>query len=111
MRMSFNDEKIWRSFSYRIEAEGKSVIYSGDIKKPSDLDELICNGCDALIIETGHHGIDGVYEYVQDKNVGKIFFSHNGREILNHPEQSREKVKKYFGDRAIICDDRMTIEI
>ncbi len=111
IRTGFNEEKIYRSFSYRIEAEGKSIIYSGDIKKPADIDALIEGGCDALIIETGHHGIDGVFEYVKDKDVKHVFFSHNGREILNHPEESKEKVDKYFGGRATICHDTMTVEL
>ena len=67
--------------------------------------------CDVLIIETGHFGIDDVYEYLKDKNVKKIFFTHNGREILNYPAESQEKMEQYFKGRAVICEDGLTVKI
>ena len=99
------------SFSYLIECEGKKIIYSGDVGEYKDLDMMLEQGCDALIIETGHFGIDEVYKYVSDKKIGKLLFSHNGREILNYPKEAKEKVKKYFADSAVICEDGMTIEV
>lgn len=99
------------SFSYLIECEGKRLVYSGDVGKYEDLDELLCDGCDGLIIETGHFEIDAVRDYVMDKHIGRIFFSHNGREILNNPEASQEKIEMYFGGKAVICEDGMTIEL
>lgn len=98
----------WLSYSFRIDAQGKSLVYSGDVRNYSELDSLIGDGCDGLIIETGHFGIDDVYAYTKDRPVGKVFFTHNGREILNHPKASEEKVKLYFGSKAVICRDCMT---
>lgn len=100
-------EGAWLSFSFLIEAEGKRLVYSGDVKDYSELDGLIADGCDGLIIETGHFGIDDVYAYTKSKSIGNVFFTHNGREILNHPEASTEKVNQYFGDSAVICCDGM----
>lgn len=99
------------SFSYKIECENKTVIYSGDVKKYCELDYFLCDEVDALIIETGHFGIDDVYDYTKDKTIGKIYFSHNGREILNHPEKSQQKIDDLFGDNAVICEDKMTVEL
>lgn len=107
----FNDPPRWRSFGYRLEAEGKSLVYSGDIKQFRELDDLIGDGCDGLIIETGHHGVDAVYQYVKDRNVKNVFFSHNGREILNNPEASRQKVAVLFGEHGLICEDGTTVEL
>lgn len=104
-------KREWISFSYLIESEGKRIVYSGDLKAYSELDALVGEHCDALIIETGHFGIDDVYEYLKDKNVDRVFFSHNGREILNFPERSRAKVEEYFEGRGCICEDRMTVEL
>ena len=101
----------WRSFSYRVETEGKTLVYSGDVKSYSDLDEALSEGCDALIIETGHFKVDEVYEYCKSKNVGKVLFSHCGKEILEHYEASAQKLKDTFGNNAIICEDRMVLEI
>lgn len=104
----FNDPPRWRSFGYRLEAEGKSLVYSGDIKQFRELDGLIGAGCNGLIIETGHHGVEPVYQYVKDKHVGHVFFSHNGREILNDPEGSARKVAALFGENGTICRDGTT---
>ena len=101
----------WQSFSYRIECEGKRVVFSGDIGAYNELDEVIGEGCDAAIAETGHFGIDDVRDYFATKKYGHLFFCHNGREILNFPEQSQEKVRTYFEGHGTICEDGMTVEL
>lgn len=101
----------WQSFSYKIELEGKKVVYSGDVASYTELDELIGEHCDALIIETGHFVIQDVYEYTKNKNINKIFFTHNGREIIFGTEKSREKVKQLFGCRGTICEDGMSVQV
>ena len=99
------------SYSYLIEGDGKRLVYSGDVGSYEDLNPLLCHGCDGLVIETGHFNMDAVKEYVTGKSVGKIFFSHNGREILNDPQGSVQKAFRYFGDSAVICEDGMTVEL
>ena len=99
------------SFSYLVECEGKRVVYSGDVKSYSEMDEAIGEHCHALICETGHHLIDDTYEYLKTKNIDRIFYNHHGREILNATEECRARVDKYFGVKAVICDDGMTGEI
>ena len=101
----------WHSFSFKIESKDKTIIYSGDLGDYSDIDEFLKDGADALIIETGHLKIDGVYENYKDKNTGKIFFFHNGREIINDLTASQEKVKSLFGGKAVITEDGMSTEI
>lgn len=101
----------WRSFSYIIECEGKKVVYSGDVFNYNDLDQVIGDYADALIIETGHHKVDSVYEYTKDKNIGKIYYNHHGREIINFPEQSEKRVKELFGGKAEILVDNRIIEL
>jgi len=99
------------SFSFRIETEGKSLVYSGDVGTYSDLEEVIGNGCDAIIVETGHFGVEVACNYFKSKNIGKIFFNHHGREILNYLEESLKKVKNTFGENGKICYDTMFIEM
>lgn len=101
----------YRSFSYLIEGEGKKIVYSGDIMGLSDLEVFLQNFTDLLFIETGHHKIDGVYEYLKDKNIDKIYFMHHGREIINGLEQAKEKVASLFNGKAVISYDGMKIEL
>uniref|UniRef100_UPI0040567E5D MBL fold metallo-hydrolase n=1 Tax=Agathobacter sp. TaxID=2021311 RepID=UPI0040567E5D len=105
------DDEPWRSFSYKLETEGKTLVYSGDLGSYSDLDEALTDGCDALIIETGHFKVDEVYEYCRNKNVGKVLFSHCGKEILEDYDGAVKKLMETFGDKAVICEDRMVLEI
>ena len=97
-----------QSYSFLIEGDGKKLVYSGDVKSYTELDPLIGDGCDGLIIETGHFVIDDVYAYTQEKNIGKIFFNHNGREILRDTPGCEEKVRQLFGEKAVIAYDTMT---
>lgn len=99
------------SFSYRFETKDKRVVYSGDVRSYHELDAAIGDGCDALTIETGHFKINDVYEYTKDKNIGKIFFTHNGREILYDRAGCDERVEALFGGRAKIATDGYTVEI
>ena len=46
-----------------------------------------------------------------DKNIGKVFFNHCGREILNNYEEAAKKVADKFGKKAVICEDKMIVEI
>ena len=101
----------WRSYSFLLECEGKRIVYSGDVKAYSDFDCLMGDGCDALILETGHFVIQDAWEYARDKNIGKLYFTHNGREILYATEACQEKVRSLWGDRAVICYDGMTEEL
>lgn len=99
----------WLSYTYTITCEGKKIVYSGDVGDYTDMDAAIGDGCDALIVETGHLRIDGVYNYTRDKNIQKIYFNHCGREFLEHPTESAEKIQTLFNEQAIICEDEMMI--
>ncbi len=99
------------SFSFLIECEGKKIIYSGDVGKYEDLDAMLQNGCDALIIETGHYSVKDACEYLADKAVGQVFFSHNGRDILADVKTAQETIALKIGSNAVICEDGMVVEI
>lgn len=102
----------WMSFSYRIETEGRSIVFSGDLGSLNDIDPLIKN-CDLLLMETGHFKPEDVCNYIKDnnKNIGTLGFIHNGRHILNDKEQELAKAKKILGDRVFIAEDGMTMEL
>ena len=99
-----NAETGWHSYSFLIEAEGKRIVYSGDVGFPEELDEYIAKGCDALIMETGHHKVSGFCSYAKEKNVKRLYFTHHGREIL----QDVGAAERYIAQcdiAASICRD------
>ena len=94
----------WHSFSYLIEAEGKKIVFSGDVGYPEELDPLLDGGCDAYIMETGHHTPEKVLRYAKEKGAKKLFFTHHGRIILNDYEGSVELAKALHPDARIMND-------
>ncbi len=83
----------WLSYSYLIETDGKRIVFSGDVKNTDDLEVLVADGCDYLLMETGHHKVSDVAEYVNSRNIKNLFFVHHGLEILNDFEGAKEKIK------------------
>jgi len=100
----------WLSYSYLIETEGKKIVFSGDVRDMYDLDELISDGCDILLVESGHHKILKVGEYIGTKNIDKVIFIHHGREIINDRNKVEEIIKN-FARPTIISYDGMVENI
>ena len=94
----------WHAYSFLVEAEGKRVVYSGDVGAPSELDGQIGEGADMLIMETGHHKVSDVLDYMVSRKVKKLMFNHHGREILND-RNAAEPLIKSRGLNAVICRD------
>lgn len=98
----------WHSHSFLIEAEGKRIVFSGDVKFPDELNPFTDAGCDLLIMETGHHKVSDVCEYAAAKKVGALRFNHHGREILNDREAACRTVARYAEESKIsmqiLCD-------
>ena len=100
-----------RSYSFLIEAEGKNIVYSGDLASLCELDGAIGEGCDMLICETGHMKFEEVCSYAKMKNVKTLCFSHNSRELLNRPAESERKMKNIFGENVFIAKDNTSFEL
>ena len=101
-------ENGWHSFSYLIEAEGKRIVFSGDVASSEDLLPLLTNGCDYLIHETGHHKVGDVCEFAEKMQVGALRFTHHGRDIINGRDEMQALVREYSEKSGItmsICSD------
>ena len=104
------DTAEWHSYSYLIEAEGKRIVFSGDVHYPHELDPLLEGGCDLLIMETGHHKVADVCEFAKSRGVKKLIFNHHGREILRSIPDA-EKVIEDSGVNGSIANDGDVIEM
>lgn len=99
-----NGENGWHSYSYLLEAEGKRMVFSGDVKAPEELDSLVCDGCDLLVIETGHHKIASVLEYAKTRGVKRTLLTHHGLEILRDVAAA-ERIVEQANINARVCHD------
>ena len=98
-----------RSYSYRIECEGKIIVFSGDVAVGrAPLTPVLEGGCDLLLCETGHHPVKAVCDLAKDY-AKELVFLHHGREIL----ENHDTVAPALAECPIpasISDDGMTIE-
>ncbi len=102
----------FRSFSFRIEIGSKSIVYSGDVKSIKDFEEMI-DDCDLLLMETGHHKVEDVCWYLKNsgKHVRQLIFVHHGRAILHDSEGELNKAQEILGDKILIANDGMAVEL
>jgi len=103
----------WRSFSYRIEAEGKRVVFSGDVRSIAELEPLAGAGCDLLLMETGHHVIPDICRYLAGARwpIGQVAFIHHGRATLADPDGQAAAGSDILGEPVIVLADGMTMEL
>ena len=105
-----DDGTDWRSYSFRIEAGGDAVVYSGDVKGIEDV-AAILSPCKYLLMETGHHKVEDVCNYLVDTHaeVEQLVFIHHGRAILEDPEREARKAEAILGEPALIAEDGMVL--
>lgn len=101
----------WLSYSFKIILENTTIVYSGDIKNMDDIDGFVDEGCDYLLMETGHQKIIEVGEFASKKKVKNLLFFHNGREIINDREKAEEYLDSVYHGNYKICDDKDVLEI
>lgn len=101
----------WESFSFRIEAGGKSIVFSGDVADVSELHPLL-GGADLVLMETGHHKVEDVCTYLRDSGLvpHELGFIHHGRAILGDPDGELAKAKGILGDGVFLAEDGMVLE-
>jgi len=101
------------SWSFRITAEGKTVIYSGDVRSTDDLAPFLEQGCDLLLMETGHHSAPELCRKWQERNyaIGRVLFMHHGREMLRDQGDVARRCEAVRGKTVLIACDGMEVEV
>ena len=104
-------EAPWHAYSYRIEAEGKTVVLSGDVGHVSELDEW--SECDLMFMENGHHKPPQSAEYLASLPTppSRLVFYHHGRDMLADPEGCTAAAAAAYPREVLRADDGMTIEV
>lgn len=102
----------YQSYAFRIECEGKTVVFSGDMRL-ENIADIVPDRCDAFLVETGHHQIEDICAELkaQNKQVDKLFFVHHGGYIIRDPEGGEKRAYEAFGENAVITRDGRTYEI
>ena len=109
LHMGIPEDGKYSAYSFRITAEGKKVIYSGDVRSYTDMGDWL-NDCDLLMMETGHHKASDVCTGIRADQLGvkEIMFVHSGREILNDYEGAKTRAEAAWGKAVTIAEDGET---
>ena len=101
----------WRSFSFRILCEGRRIVYSGDVQSIRELDPFLREGCDCLLMETGHHHPWEVAQYLsrQGFEIEQLVFMHHGRDFLDKWEESTQRTKAVYPNPFLVAEDGMKV--
>lgn len=102
----------FHSFSFLIEAEGKRIIYSGDVRSPKELEPWLRQECDLLLMETGHHDPEEVCRWLKEEEfpLKQLCFMHHGRTILADPAGVEERCRAIL-PHCRVLNDKDTLEI
>jgi len=105
--------EAFKSFSFRVEAGGRSVVLSGDVRHVSELAPLLSEGCDLLMMETGHHKVEDICAWLMSSGArfGRLGFAHHGRAILADPEAELAKTAVLGDGRAFVAEGGMVVEV
>ena len=104
--------EAWQSYSFRIEAGSKAVVYSGDVGDVRELAPLL-DDCDLFLMETGHHQVEEVCTYLKESGTsfGRLAFIHHGRAILADPDGEAQKARRILGQDVLITQDGMALDV
>ena len=105
-------EGVHQAFSFRITAEGKTIVASGDCKSPEEFLDWSSN-CDLQLMESGHHHPWEVCQFWKDNqcNIGQVLFMHHGRDVLYWPTESKIRCRRVWGREVLFAHDGMTVEL
>ncbi len=99
------------SFAFLVEAEGKRVLFSGDLKDPA-IDFPPVDDLDAAIVEGAHFSIMQYAPVFQSKKIKQVYINHYGNYIgrINH-HNLKPLQKEVEPTTVLMTTDGMEIEI
>ncbi|NPE31443.1 MBL fold metallo-hydrolase [Methanococcoides sp. SA1] len=107
------------SLGYRVEYDGKVVVYSGDTEPCDGIMEL-AQGADMLIHEcsfpldfpmTNHATPDMLRPYLEGSGISRVYLTHLYPHMQGHEEEALEYIKEKFEGEVHIASDLMKVEL
>ncbi len=105
--------RVFRSYSFRVESDSASFVFSGDVADVSEIAPLILHRhTDLVLVETGHHGVREVCVWAERyrDNIGRLGFVHHGRAILNDPDGQLALAREYTNIPVFFAHDRQCFD-
>ncbi|MBI4024349.1 MAG: MBL fold metallo-hydrolase [Verrucomicrobia bacterium] len=113
LRASFQKKygNPFESFSFRITGNGDSVVYSGDIATPEDLDLLLRNRTNLLVVELAHFEPEALFRMLAEREIDRIVITHIGAHIQRVLSRTKRLCAKYFpSGKVVFANDGTKVE-
>ncbi len=95
-------------YSYLIQIEGKTILYSADLGSEKDLLPYL-RKLDLLLIESTHIDISYLFQKISEKNIGQIVLTHIDTDF--DIDGARSQAAKAGLSDLLIAEDGMRIEL
>lgn len=98
------------SHAFLLQAEGKRVLFTGDLKKPT-VDFPSVTDLDIVVGEGAHFDITEYESVLADKNVGALYINHYGNYIGRDNRKNQKLLEQALGIPVILTSDGQSIDI
>lgn len=105
--------KDGHSYSFILQADGKRVIYSGDLGNELELLPLLKDAVDLLIVECAHFSPERLFQSIdgKEKYVRKLVINHIHPSLYGHEEEIESLGREYLNCDLIVGRDNLEIII
>ena len=103
------------SYAYVVEAEGKRVVFSGDLSGELEREEIIeyvnCERSDVFICELSHFSHEALLPYIENAPIGKMYINHIRYTDKQIPILKRENESGKYPFEITVAEDKMAFEL
>ncbi len=110
-RVSFQKKyhNPFESFSYRITHKKMSVVYSGDLASPMDLDPLLRERTHVLVVELAHFEPENLFRMLAEREIDQIVITHLGAHIQSALPRTRKLCARYLPKGKVVFANDETV--
>ena len=99
------------SHSFLLRAEGKRVVYSGDLGNELEVLPLLENGADLVIVECAHFSPERLFQALEGREIEKLVVNHIHPRLYGHEEEIEKLGEKHLSCDVIIGSDNLEIDV
>ena len=102
----------FKAYSLRIEHPEFRIVFSGDLRSPSDLQAQLDGHVDLLVTEIAHFPSTRLFQFLSTKSVDKVLLTHLPPEWIGNEEILWKNAREALpGKTVTIAKDKMRLEI
>lgn len=103
----------FHSYSFRLRGEGKTVVFSGDVRSHRDMGDWLAEPVDLLLMDSTHQAPAETCAALRQMEapVAQILFCHLGRSFVGACDEARRKVEAAWGRHVLFAEDGAAYEV